>query len=64
MIVRLYSKLWTSLRTDLWIMDEGMVLFGANLMFVLGLLLFRQRVDLLFISKGEWFFQMGLGALS
>ena len=41
-----------------------MVVFGANLMFVLGLLLFRQRVDLLFISKGEWFCQMGLGALS
>ena len=37
-----------------------MDLFGANLMFKLNLLLFRQRVGLLFISKGERLDQMGL----
>ena len=40
-----------------------MVLFGPNLMFKLSLILFRQRVGLLFISKGERLDQMGLGAL-
>ena len=34
LIVRLYSKLWMSLRTSVWIMDEDMDLFGANLTFV------------------------------
>ena len=34
LIVRLYSKLWMSLRTNVWIMDEDMDLFGANLTFV------------------------------
>ena len=51
--MRLYSKLWMSLSTSVGIMDEDMDLFGANLMFVFGLLLFRQRVGLLFTSKEE-----------
>ena len=41
-----------------------MDLFGANLMFVLSLVLFRLMVGLLFTSKGERLDQMKLGALS